>query len=234
MDIKELDLVDPHTHWYYQAKLAAIRGGLENAGFRGGDIADVGAGSGFFSLAMVKGQPEHRAFCIDPNYSSSVLGERGQCSFVNELPQELVPRVQTYLFIDVLEHVPDDLDVLKGYVDAAKRTSLFAITVPAFMSLWSGHDVYLEHYRRYRRRQLVGLASQSGLQVLHSQYLFGSTFIPIWIARRLKGTRTSKSDLRQFAAPLNQALRTVLTYEHRVAWNPIFGSSVMVIGRKPA
>ena len=57
-----------------------------------------------------------------------------------------------YLFTDVLEHVPDDVEMLKKYVGDAAPNSKFVITVPAFTTLWSGHDLYLKHYRRYRKR----------------------------------------------------------------------------------
>jgi len=30
----------------------------------------------------------------------------------------------------------------------------FFISLPAFEFLWSGHDVFLEHYRRYTLRQV--------------------------------------------------------------------------------
>ena len=42
--------------------------------------------------------------------------------------------------MDVLEHVADDLALLKEYVDKARPGTAFLITVPAFQFLWSGHD----------------------------------------------------------------------------------------------
>lgn len=47
MGLKELDLVDPQTHWYYQSKLAGIRRILESQHGKVTTIVDVGAGSGF-------------------------------------------------------------------------------------------------------------------------------------------------------------------------------------------
>ncbi len=49
MDLKEFDLVDPSTHWYYQSKLFALRKELAQHGHGVQHVIDVGAGSGFFS-----------------------------------------------------------------------------------------------------------------------------------------------------------------------------------------
>lgn len=233
MDIKELDLIDPRTYWYYQAKLVAIQRALVRNGFNGGDVVDVGAGSGFFSEVLVQQHPESTAWCIDPNYTEDQLGRKGESVFIREASSEQLGSSQTFLFIDVLEHVEDDCQLLSSYVEAAPTKSLFAISVPAFMSLWSGHDVFLEHYRRYRLLKVDDLARRSGLEVLHSQYLFGTTFLPLWIMRRLRGTRRAESDLRPIPRPVNSFLKGVVTAEHRIGRNPICGSSVLLIGQKP-
>ncbi len=51
--------------------------------------------------------------------------------------------------MDVIEHVEDDVGLVRGYVDKVAGGTRFIVTVPALMWLWSGHDVFLEHYRRY-------------------------------------------------------------------------------------
>ena len=46
--------------------------------------------------------------------------------------------------------VEDDVGLMREYVDkVAPGTTRFIVTVLAFMWLWSGHDVFLEHVRRY-------------------------------------------------------------------------------------
>jgi 2-polyprenyl-3-methyl-5-hydroxy-6-metoxy-1,4-benzoquinol methylase len=71
-------------------------------------------------------------------------------------------RYNLVLLMDVLEHVQEDNKFLAEIVDGylAKGGNLI-ITVPAFPFLYSRHDVYLAHYRRYGRRQLVRLIKDS-------------------------------------------------------------------------
>ena len=52
------------------------------------------------------------------------------------------------MIADVLEHVDDDLALLRQYAAKLGEGGRIVITVPAFSFLWSGHDVFLEHRRR--------------------------------------------------------------------------------------
>ena len=45
MDLKEIDLVDPQIHWYYQSKLRVVKKALKRFGHSFSSIVDVGAGS---------------------------------------------------------------------------------------------------------------------------------------------------------------------------------------------
>ena len=56
------------------------------------------------------------------------------------------------LAMDVIEHVEDDAALISAYCDLAPRGTRFIISVPAFNFLWSAHDIFLEHHRRYTLR----------------------------------------------------------------------------------
>ena len=51
--------------------------------------------------------------------------------------------------MDVLEHVDNDAGLVRHYATKVPSGAHFLVTVPAFRFLWSGHDVFLEHKRRY-------------------------------------------------------------------------------------
>lgn len=234
MDLKELEAVDPDHHWYYLSKFSAISSAVNRCGFHGGLVIDVGAGSGFFSIRLARQYPGTSAFCVDPNYPTEQLHTDGDVRFTHHIEIEDKRDASLFLFVDVLEHVSDDSALLSDYVRHASPGALVAITVPAFMSLWSGHDVFLEHFRRYRLREVIRLVEASRLQVLHSQYLFGSTFLPLWVVRRLTRDKTPVSQMAPAPALVNRGLTRLLTVEHQLLWNPIAGSSAMVIARVPS
>ena len=86
------------------------------------------------------------------------------------------------------------------------------ITVPAFQFLWSGHDVFLEHRRRYTLSQIENVARRADLRVLKGRYFFGALF-PLVAAIRIRdrvqlgaGKIEAKSQLKLASSIVNSAL----------------------------
>jgi hypothetical protein len=88
--------------------------------------------------------------------------------------------------MDVLEHVDDDVELLKAYAQKVPVGTRFLVSVPAFQFLWSGHDDFLEHKRRYTLNHLEDVVRRAGLVVRHGAYYFGAVF-PIAATVRLAG-----------------------------------------------
>jgi len=157
MDLKEHGLLGDQagSHWYYRSKSAALLRLLGDQPPR--SILDVGAGSGAFSRDLLVRTPAREALCVDTGYESerdeTVSGKplrfRRECGPVD---------ADVLLLMDVLEHVADDRALLAGSVAKVTHGARVVITVPAFRSLWSGHDIFLGHERRYRLPEVEALA----------------------------------------------------------------------------
>ena len=137
--------------------------------------------------------------------------------------------------LDVLEHLDDDRASLATLSDRLKPGGKVLITVPAFPFLWSHHDEQHHHRRRYRKRQLVRLIRENGLEPEFAGY-FNSLLFPliagVRIAKRLFGL---KADEDQMPPPLvNRCLTAVLSMErHLLGRLPMpFGVSILIIARK--
>ena len=228
MDLKELGLVTPATHWYYQAKIVPFKKAFRKYAVRPKTIIDIGAGSGFFAQSIAQLDDNLTAICIDPNYESEWQESNGKIKFVKSTTDN---SADIYLFVDVLEHVADDLALLKSYTDRAPSGAIVMISVPAFMSLWSPHDVFVEHFRRYRLREVQDLVSKANLEILESRYLFGSIFPVAWLVRKLKKNAEPSSDLAPLPSALNALLRFFLKLEHRLRINKVAGISTFVVAR---
>ncbi len=221
---------DPAEHWYYQVKADALKRELGRFNVVPRSIVDVGAGTGFFSQYLLGQFRDSSATCIDPNYSDDFLEmstdrlvySRGDGPAVGDL----------YLFMDVLEHVEDDLALLNEYVTTAAAGSYFYITVPAFQSLWSAHDVYLKHFRRYRLKQIEGVTASADLELLHGRYLYGITFPAVAAVRRLRKNKEARSDMKQPSPTVNRIAGSLLRGENRLRGNRIAGSTATVLARK--
>ena len=235
MDLKELGAVDPESHWYYRSKYAGLQRALSDAGGGSFDrVLDVGAGSGFFSAELMRSGTCSGRVCIDPNYADSQLSATPDNVFVREATPEVVGSCDLALFIDVLEHVDDDVALLRGYAALLSPGAFVVVSVPAFQSLWSGHDEFLEHRRRYRLHEVNRVVEDAGLVPRTSRYLFGTGFIPAWLARKVLSGGEAKSQLKPLAPSLDRAVGAWFATEHRLIRNRLFGLSAVVVAQSPS
>lgn len=237
MDLKETDILGDKIahHWYYRSKAKAISRLLAET--KPSTILDVGAGSGFFSRYLLGGSFAKEAWCVDISYGGdSDASEAGKPIHfrrsVNTVDADLV------LLMDVLEHVDDDIGLLMDYASKVPRGARFLISVPAFQFLWSGHDVFLEHKRRYRLNQIEDVVERAGLTVNCGTYYFGAVFplaatirlIDNWIG---KGSHKAHSQLSQHHPLVNGALAALCHAElPLITHNRLVGLSAFCLAER--
>lgn len=238
MDLKETNILgsDIEKHWYYRSKAKAMEHLL--CGVAPSIILDVGAGSGFFARKLLSNTSAKQAWCVDISYEAdSEALEAGKPVYfrrsVDELDADLV------LLMDVLEHVDDDVGLLNDYVKKVPRGALFLISVPAFQFLWSGHDIFLDHKRRYRLNQIEDVVRRAGLTVKHGSYYFGAVF-PIAATIRLVSNLVrsnqlkARSQLSRHHVVVNEILAAMSAVELSfVKINRLAGLTAFCVAEKP-
>ncbi len=87
---------------------------------------------------------------------------------------------------DVLEHMPDDGEVLKNLYSKLRPGGVLLVTAPAHRNLWSYFDEASHHYRRYDYNELKLCLEQSGFRVDYlTEYMFFLSIPLFWRAVRL-------------------------------------------------
>jgi len=234
MDLKEEDILgaDIGQHWYYRSKAAALRRAV--ADLRPQRLLDVGAGSGFFSRHLLAETAAQSALCVDIGYERDRDDKVGAKPVLYRRDCALTD-CDLVLMMDVLEHVDDDRGLLRHYAAKVPAGAHFLVTVPAFRFLWSGHDVFLEHKRRYRLSEIEAAMRDAGLSVVKGAYYFGLVF-PLAAAVRLaaRGAAEPRSSLRRHGALANNLLAAVCAVELPLfPLNRLAGLSAFVLARKP-
>jgi len=232
MDLKEEEILGQaiDDHWYYRAKSRALEKMLP-AEF-GRSAIDVGAGSGFFSKYLAKRRLVDKALCVDVGYDSERL-ERVGAAEITFTPEPRPCDGGVALFMDVLEHVEDDVGLLGSYRNFLPAQVAVIITVPAFSFMWSGHDVFLGHYRRYTLRSLRSTIERAGYQVERLHYFYGFVF-PLALASRLllPGRMEPRSHLKRHSAATNALLSALCRMEVPVMHlNKVAGLSACALCR---
>jgi ubiquinone/menaquinone biosynthesis C-methylase UbiE len=139
---------------------------------------------------------------------------------------------------DVLEHISDDFKALCEWKRVLKKGGDIVAFVPAFKSLWSGHDVVNRHFRRYNKSELLALFKKSKLNIRRMSYWNFFLFLPISFRRLIEKRRAeslkSRNDLFRFNRAVNFFLLLILKSENMYCrfFNLPLGLSLFVIARK--
>lgn len=88
--------------------------------------------------------------------------------------------------LDVLEHLDNDLSLLKEMLRVCKPGGHVIVSVPALEILWSPHDIALHHKRRYAKQQMLRMIRQLNWKVIKCSYYNTILFLPILAVRKLK------------------------------------------------
>ncbi|QXE88272.1 class I SAM-dependent methyltransferase [Geomonas nitrogeniifigens] len=194
MDLKEAQAGHQKRHPWETSRLDALRDILSGHLAEGVRVLDVGCGDGFVAETLFKDNAVRSITAVDCNLSEEQLGafaaRKTGISFRKELPDE--GNFDLVLLLDVLEHIEKDGAFLKDVVNRHLASKgLVLITVPAFQALFSEHDAFLGHYRRYSLSQLLRLVEGAGLKVRRSGYLFSSLLLPMLVLFKLFGSAAS-------------------------------------------
>jgi hypothetical protein len=103
---------------------------------------------------------------------------------VRALPEDLRGTFRGIGFFDVLEHLSEPGDLLRGSLSAAAPGALVVATVPALRSLHSAIDELSGHKRRYEPGELSALFERCGLARVSEHGLFRASLPLLRHARR--------------------------------------------------
>lgn len=139
---------------------------------------------------------------------------------------------------DVLEHIEEDLTVLREIHTALKKNGFLFLTVPQHGWLWSPVDEYACHVRRYSATELHQKIQSAGFEVVRSTS-FVSLLLPAMLLSRIKQKKSKSSidpvDELQLSKGLNALLYKVMKVEIcliKMGINLPFGGSRLVVARR--
>jgi len=172
------------SYWYKHRSKCIVS--LIQRWYCGDCFVDVGAGSGYISMNIMKAG--YNVTVFEPIFiRANQCKERGvptvMCGYFS--PDNVKPgSVPAVGLFDVLEHIEDDMGFLKSIRELMADEGLFFLTVPAHNKLWSASDDFC-HFRRYSLKTLADLINKCGFEIQYKTYIFSLLIIPIFLLKTI-------------------------------------------------
>ncbi|MGC9070746.1 MAG: class I SAM-dependent methyltransferase [Elusimicrobiales bacterium] len=228
----------PENHWWYVTRNEIIY--LLIVKYSNSDnpcVIDVGCGCGFLVKYLhkkgikVKGVDSNRSFV---EYAAKL----GVDIDVGDIEKGIKTynKYDVVILSDVVEHTDTPNTIIRNALLLLKENGICIVFVPAFMFLWSWHDVINFHKKRYTLCELERLLVSQGLDVVFSSYWNFFSFFPTFIVRIFKKVLGIKTpDFYSFSPFLNSFIIFLLRFENlliKKGFKMPFGVSAFCVGVK--
>jgi 2-polyprenyl-3-methyl-5-hydroxy-6-metoxy-1,4-benzoquinol methylase len=173
MDLTESKSDNANRHFWELSRADMILAEIQNP--RGKACMDFGAGDLYFSQRLYA-KTHSRVTAFDPMGAYAI--DTNELLATNNL-QKIDPlkKYDQIFLMDVLEHVEKEEIVLDPIKNLLHAEGTLFITVPAYQFLFSGHDVFLKHFRRYTKSSLSKALEKHGFKVSEIWYFYFSLYL---------------------------------------------------------
>jgi 2-polyprenyl-3-methyl-5-hydroxy-6-metoxy-1,4-benzoquinol methylase len=214
------------THWWFLSRrelaLLQVRRAAGELGYPGTRLRliDYGCGTGFDLEHLAEFGDVVGADLDTPELRAHWKAGGRTLIDLSKDSSEHAGRFDVLTALDVLEHLPDDVEGLRSMARLVRDGGRIVLTVPAYRWLWSGEDEVSRHVRRYTKSSLLEVVQAAGLDVLYVSH-FNLTILPamaavIAVKKIFFPGHKDKSNLSSMPAAVNELLYRLTSIEARI------------------
>lgn len=194
-DMAELE----ERHWWFAARREILFNQLKSLDLpRDAQILEVGCGTGgnlgmlskFGGVCGIETSEIAREFAHEKTARVFDIRDGTLPAAVPDFGRKF----DLICLFDVLEHIDDDVGTLSALACLIKPGGRLMITVPAYQWMWSRHDEFLHHHRRYSKERLIDVVKSAGMRIDRVTYFNMWLFPVAALARgfdKLRGARSA-------------------------------------------
>ena len=193
-------------------------------------IVDFGAGIGTLSL-IFRNKYKLDPICVEiDNENINYLTKRNFHTIkdIDSAPFEL----DAIFSSNVLEHIEDDVFILKKMKDHLKKNGLIFLYLPANMKLWSQLDEAVGHYRRYEKKSLAAKLKKAGFKVMNIYYADSLGYLATIFWKIKNKKNKAKFASKKTLSFYDKYIFPVSSFLDKIGGKFIAGKNLVVIAKK--
>ncbi|MGF1533743.1 MAG: class I SAM-dependent methyltransferase [Bernardetiaceae bacterium] len=246
---EELYKIETENFWFFSRNAVLQHLFKKYLGTDQKHILEIGCGTGFVLHGLSQKFPNYVLSGSEIHVAGIHFAQKRlpEVEFV-QLDATRMPFTDTFDAVgafDVLEHIEEDVQVMKEVQKSLKKEGLFFISVPQYQWMWSIADDVAYHKRRYTRQMLGTRLREAGFEVLYMGSFVATLFPLMYASRLLKRRHTGKlteAEARalsmqelQLSPTLNAILRQLMRIDEGLIKKNVslpFGGSLLAVARK--
>ena len=181
-------------HFWYEARNRLVAWAIGAYFPRAETLLEVGCGNGYVLAGLRARRPGLRQIGVEISLAAlDQAARRAPDACLLQADARRLPFAEELDVVgcfDTLEHVDDDVEVLRQMRQALRPGGGVVVTVPQHRWLWRSADEFARHKRRYERAELTAKLEQAGLRLLRTTSFF-SLLLPMVVGSKL-GERAVK------------------------------------------
>lgn len=174
---------DAHASWLpYMAKTENYNRWIfsQYKNYLGNSILDIGAGIGTFA-EFIKRKKKITLLEISDDAIKKLKNKfkglrnikviKGDLSKSASIKEMLKRKIDTVICLNTLEHVKNDIAMIRNIRKCLKLKGKLILYVPALKALFGTLDINVGHYRRYQKKEIEAALKKNRFCILKSKYV---------------------------------------------------------------
>jgi len=175
-------------HFWFRARNKLILWAIQKFCPEFRSFLEIGCGTGYVLSAIADRYPNAQLYGSEIFTAglAFAVSRQPKVNFM-QMDARKIPFFEEFDTIgafDVIEHIKQDDQVLTQMHGSLKKNGIMLLTVPQHAWLWSAHDEYACHERRYSAKELHKKVKAAGFEVICSTS-FVSSLLPAMMLSRL-------------------------------------------------
>ncbi len=220
--LENLKLANQYNAWIFSQILPYL----------GKEVLEVGCGNGNFTALLAQKCPRVMAVDLNEEYVKAAKSRLKKHPGVEVLVADATEiqwerSFDLVIMLDVLEHIEDDVQMLRQLKDCLKPGGKLVVKVPALEWLYSPMDKAIGHYRRYNKKTLNQTFRKADFSTPLIWYFNLVGILGWWLNGKVLGCTTPPSEQVGF---FNKIVPLLSTIEAKI--KPPIGLSLFVVATK--